>query len=99
MRVRYSSRAKADLNSIYTYIDSHSPRGAVNVMAAIYAAVEFIRRNPNATPRALRISDTRAMVVRHYPYRIFYRVSLSEDVVEIVHIRHTSRRPWLGEID
>ncbi|WP_433996583.1 hypothetical protein [Bradyrhizobium iriomotense] len=32
-------------------------------------------------------------VVRH-PFRIFYRVS--GEVIHIVHIRHTSRRPLAG---
>jgi hypothetical protein len=27
-----------------------------------------------------------------YPYRVFYRIDANEDV--IIHIRHTSRRPW-----
>ena len=28
------------------------------------------------------------------PYKIFYRVR--EDIVEVIHIRHTARRPWRG---
>ncbi len=35
----------------------------------------------------------RASIVR-YPYKIFYRVRA--DIVEILHIRHTSRRAWAG---
>jgi toxin ParE1/3/4 len=99
MRVRYSSRAGRDLGSINEYIANHSPRGAANVMAAIFSAVEFIRRNPEAAPAMRRIPDTRAIVVRRYKFRIFYRVLPLEDVVEIVHVRHTSRRPWLGALD
>jgi toxin ParE1/3/4 len=34
--------------------------------------------------------DVRVMFVVRYPYKIFYRVR--ETVVEILHIRHTSRR-------
>ncbi|MCC6775195.1 MAG: hypothetical protein IT537_00930 [Hyphomicrobiales bacterium] len=30
-------------------------------------------------------------------HEVFYRVLAEEDVVEIVHVRHTSRRPWSGE--
>jgi plasmid stabilization system protein ParE len=31
-------------------------------------------------------------VMRRYGYKIFYRVV--GDTVEIMHIRHSSRRPW-----
>jgi toxin ParE1/3/4 len=33
-------------------------------------------------------------VVRRYRYKIFY--SITGDTVEILHVRHTSRRPWNG---
>jgi hypothetical protein len=32
--------------------------------------------------------------VRPYHYKIFY--SVVGDTVEIIHVRHTSRRPWTG---
>jgi plasmid stabilization system protein ParE len=38
--------------------------------------------------------DVRVKFVIQYPYKIFYRIR--DDVVEIAHIRHTSRRPWSG---
>jgi len=68
-------------------------------MAAIFAAVGFIRRNPEAMPAMPRIPGARAIVVHRYQFKIFYRVLPSDNVVEIVHIRHTSRRPWLGDSD
>jgi toxin ParE1/3/4 len=39
--------------------------------------------------------DIRVHTVRHYRYRIFD--SMADDAVEIIHVRHTSRRPWAGE--
>jgi toxin ParE1/3/4 len=66
-------------------------------MAAIFAAIEFIRRNPEATPAMPHIPGTRAIVVHRYQFKVFYRVQLPDGVVEIVHIRHTARRPWTGE--
>jgi plasmid stabilization system protein ParE len=49
MKVRFSPRASNDLDSIYEFLIQHSPAGAARVMAAIYAAVEFVRRNPHAS--------------------------------------------------
>jgi plasmid stabilization system protein ParE len=32
-------------------------------------------------------------LVRRYRYRVFHRM-VDSDTVEILHVRHTSRRPW-----
>ncbi len=96
MRVRYSPRASDDLAEIYQYLSARSPRGATNVMTSIYAAVEFIRRNPRAAEAA--IPGLRGKVVQKYNFKIFYRVIENDDIVEVVHIRHTSRKPWSGEV-
>ena len=96
MKVRYSRRATNDLSSIRDYLRARSPAGAVNVLTAIYAAVEFIRRNSHAAERTT-ISGVNAKTVTKYRFKVFYRVLESEDVVEIVHVRHTSRRPWAGD--
>lgn len=93
MNVRYSPRATRDLQDIHRYLTERSPQGAVNVLTAIYAAVEFIRRHPEAT-QGTRIADIRAMVVHRYRFKIFYRVRDADNAVEIVHVRHTSRRSW-----
>lgn len=36
--------------------------------------------------------DIRVKLVKEYPYKIFYPVR--DEVVEIIHVRHPSRRPW-----
>jgi len=43
MIVRYSPRATNDLEAIHDYLVQRSPKGAVNVLTAIYAAIEFVR--------------------------------------------------------
>jgi toxin ParE1/3/4 len=96
MRIRYSPGATRDLDAIHDYLAQRSPRGAANVMAAIFATFEFIRRYPAAAERT-RIPYVYAKIVRRYQFRIFYRVLESEDTVEIVHVRHTARRPWAGQ--
>ena len=96
MIVRYSSRATRDLESIREYLNKPSPQGAVNVLTAIYAAVEFIRRHPEAT-QGTRIEGVRAKLVQRYRFKIFYRVIESDEALEIIHIRRTSRRPWRGQ--
>jgi toxin ParE1/3/4 len=64
----------------------------------MYLAIEFIRRNPLAAEKTT-IGNVRAKTVRKYRFKIFYRVLARDDTIEIVHIRHTSRRPWSGDND
>jgi toxin ParE1/3/4 len=96
MRIRYSPRAANDLADIHQYLSDRSPRGAAYVMAGIYAAVEFVRRNPQAA-ETTAIRGVRSKVVQKFSFKVFYRVAEGGDVVEIIHVRHTSRKPWTGE--
>jgi addiction module RelE/StbE family toxin len=95
MIVRYSPRATRDLQSIHEYLSKHSPRGALNVLTAIYAAVEFVRRHP-AAAQSTNVPGVRAKIVQRYRFKVFYRVVEPDNAIEIVHVRHTSRRPWSG---
>jgi len=96
MIVRYGPRATRDLEAIREYLSEHSPNAAVNVLTAIYAAIEFIRRHPEAA-QGTRIEGVRAKVVQRYRFKIFYRVIESDGALEIIHVRHTSRQPWQGK--
>jgi toxin ParE1/3/4 len=71
-----------------------SPGGARNVAASISEAVARLgdqQYNGYRTDNP----EVRVMFVVRYPYKIFYRVR--DEVVEILHIRHTSRRAWTGD--
>jgi toxin ParE1/3/4 len=65
------------------------------VLTAIYAALEFVRRHP-AAAQTTNVPGVRAKIVHRYHFKIFYRVVEADDAIEIVHVRHTSRRPWEG---
>jgi toxin ParE1/3/4 len=94
VRVRYTPQARADIEQIYHYLDERSPSGAINVLRAIYAGAQFIAEHPQASQRTDN-PMVRVKVVRRYRYKIFYRI-IGDDVVEILHVRHTSRRSWEG---
>ncbi len=91
MRVRYTPEAFADREGIFAYLQERSPSGARNVMASIRDAVKLLREQPYSGYKT-DDPDVRVKFVIRYPYKIFYRVR--GDIVEIAHIRHTSRRPW-----
>jgi plasmid stabilization system protein ParE len=93
MRVRYTSRAFADREGIFEYLRERSPGGARRVMASIRDAARLLGEHPYSGYKT-NDPEVRVKFLVHYPYKIFYRVR--NDVVEIAHIRHTSRRPLQG---
>ncbi len=93
MRVRYAPRAFADREQIFDYLRKRSPSGARGVMASIRAAVAQLGEQPYSG-YSTDDPDVWVKFIGRYPYKIFYRVR--DDTVEIIHIRHTARRPWQG---
>jgi plasmid stabilization system protein ParE len=95
MRVLFRARARADLEQINNYLENRSPLGAKSVARAIYAAVAAIGEHPKGSQKT-DDPDVRVKTVQSYPYRIFY-VHTEDDVVEILHVRHAARRPWMPD--
>jgi plasmid stabilization system protein ParE len=92
MRLVYSRRALADLDQIAMYYTSHaSPGIAETIGHRLGDVIDRICRTPEAAPRVSQRSRVRVVAVVRYPFRIFYRVR--GDTIDILHIRHTSRRP------
>ncbi len=94
MRLRYRAQALADIDAIYHYFEERSPSGARNVLRAIYASIQLIAEQPLSYQRT-NDPNMRVHVVQRYRYKIFYTVA--GETVEIIHVRHTSRRPWMGK--
>lgn len=94
MKVRYTPAAFSDRERILEFLRERSPSGARNVAASIRDAVAQLGDQPLSGYRTDN-PDVRVMFVVRYPYKIFYRVR--EAAVEILHIRHTSRRAWTGD--
>jgi toxin ParE1/3/4 len=92
VKVRYRERALADIEAIFNYLDERSPSGSRNVLTAIADAIDIIAAQPQAAQRTSDAS-VRVKTVGRYHYRIFY--SVDGDTVEIIHVRHGARRPWL----
>lgn len=94
MIVRYRQRALTDLDEIFIYLNGRSPQGARNVLTAISAAIDDIAQNPLAARQTSDLT-VRVKVGRRYLYKIFY--TPKGDEIEILHIRHGARRPWVRE--
>ncbi|MDZ4225884.1 MAG: hypothetical protein U1C66_00135 [Patescibacteria group bacterium] len=88
----YAREIEARRTGVYIMTDDErSPSGARNVLRHVYIALYFIAEQPEVSQRTDN-PDVRVKMVSRYRYKIFYRIS--DGCVDILHIRHTSRRPW-----
>lgn len=93
MRLQYRAQALADIDAIYRFLEERNPAAARNVLRAIYGSIHLIAEQPLSYQRT-DDPDVRVHVVRRYRYKIFY--SATDQLVEIIHVRHTSRQSWTG---
>jgi len=92
MKIRYRAQALSDIDEIFQYIQERSPTGAQSVLRAIYAGIHLVGVSPLACERT-NDPSIRVKIVRRYSYKIFFSIA-DDESVEILHVRHTSRRPW-----
>jgi toxin ParE1/3/4 len=95
MKVDFARRATADLRNISARTrTAFGDRVAEGLERRIREIIHHISLNPLGAPAVEGRPRRHALPLRRYPFVIFYRVL--EDRVRILHIRHTSRRPWSG---
>jgi addiction module RelE/StbE family toxin len=94
MRIRYTPRAQADLDEIFRYLDERSPAGARAVKLRIVRSIERLAHHPYMAAETDE-PGVRELAIVRYPYKVYCMVE--GDEVWVLHIRHTSRRPWTDE--
>lgn len=88
MRVRQSPRAEADIQAIFDYIASDSPRAAERVVDRVLESILRLADWPYSV-RMGEAEGTRELVVRRTPYIAIYEVT---DEVLILRVMHGARR-------
>lgn len=92
MKVRYTRRARADLEAIFRYIDERNPTAAWNVKAEIVRTCNNLTDLPYFGHMTDRRPDLFVVIVAAYPtYKIYYRIRA--DIVSIEHVRDARRKP------
>lgn len=94
MRVRYTPRAQADLEAIFSYLEARVPAAAQSVKTLIERRIASLSEFPRMAPETDRPGVYELTIVR-YPYQIYYEIA--GDEVWILHIRDARRRPWPDE--
>jgi addiction module RelE/StbE family toxin len=97
-RVRFTKRAQADLQSLFTHISRDNPDAARALATRIRKACRGLRANPRIGPvvREFGMDTIRERVVP--PYRIVYQIRDDEiRILAVVHGRALVRPPVLPD--
>ena len=87
--VVWSATALDQLDAIGNYVEQFNPRAAADLSAHLLAAGNNLQNFPHRG-RLVPGTEMRELTT-DYPYIIRYRIA--RDVVRILRVRHTSRRP------
>ncbi|MER8367947.1 type II toxin-antitoxin system RelE/ParE family toxin [Mesorhizobium sp. M1348] len=90
MKVRLTRQAFAEREAIFNYLEERAPQGALSVVSRIQAGISRLAEFPESG-HATDIPGVRVLFIGRYPYKVFYRAR--SDAIEILHIRHTSKKP------
>jgi addiction module RelE/StbE family toxin len=93
VQVKWLRTALRNLDEEAAYIAADDPRAAQWVVERVLNAVEMLATHP-ALGRPGRVPGTRELVVADTRYLVPYRVR--GQVVEVLRVFHTSRRPPQG---
>lgn len=96
-RVTLHDEAAADYDAAFDWYAQRSQDAALKFDAEVEHAIGEIVRAPDRWARGL--SSTRRYLLRGFPFLLIYR-ERSGDLVEILAIAHTSRRPgyWKEQV-
>ncbi len=90
MKVRFTDRAVADLENLADYLTEKNPAAARAVKSAIERSLGQLESFPGlGTPQT--VAGVRKLVVRRYPYLIYYVVDHAAVEVRILTIQHAAR--------
>ncbi len=92
MRVRWTRKALANLDSAVDFIASDKPTAATDVALKIWDTSKLIAEQPGLG-RPGRVSGTREFVIPGLPYILPY--SVKDGAIFILRVMHTSEKETL----
>ena len=91
MKLRFTPDALAEVDSVLSGISDMSPTGAANLRRRIEAVLDRMVDHPLCGARTSS-PPLRRILVRPYPYWIFYEPK--DDAVVVIAMRHAARDPF-----
>jgi plasmid stabilization system protein ParE len=97
MRIRISPEADAELTEAREWYSHHRDNLDLEFMQCIDEALSLVASNPRAFPLVYR--SLRRVVVRRFPFAVFYEVTGGE--IKVTAIFHSRRDPerWKAPVE
>ena len=92
MIIEFSNRAVDDLRKLGNSSLDYGEAVSIAVEVRLRRILVHIAAYPQAAEQISDRPGVHVVPLVRYPYKIFYRVL--KDRIRILHIRHTSRKPW-----
>jgi toxin ParE1/3/4 len=90
MKHRFTSRAAQGLVAIADYLNACNPHAAQHVRAAILRSLQNLILFPKVG-RAQSVEGVRKLVIRKYPYLVYYTADEASEEIVILTIQHPAR--------
>jgi toxin ParE1/3/4 len=90
VKLRYSRRARRQLDNIHTHIQERDSVAATRVIARIRRSIDLLLDFPRLAPYGL-VAGTRELVVVGLPYIVVYRLANDGTVIEILGVYHSAQ--------
>ena len=87
MKVRYTFRARGDLEAIYADLDQRNATAAQSVKDLIERRISRLGMFPLMAPATDETGILELSIVR-YPYKVYYELRGDEEVW-VIHVHHT----------
>ena len=97
MRLHFTPHAVRDLTELADYIRAENPAAAGRARDAIYQILRNLLLFPKVG-RQQMTQGVRRVVVRKYPYLIYYTLGEADDEIIILNIKHSSRERPHGDL-
>ena len=96
--VNVTARAGRDLAHLYREINAAESDAALKWYRGLKLAILSLEEQPNRCPVTPESDKLRHLLYGHKPhiYRAIYRVLEKEKRVEVLQVRHGTRRPFRG---
>jgi toxin ParE1/3/4 len=88
-QLRVRPEAEQDVREACAWYDEHQPGLAERFLMSLEAAFAAVQRNPASNRTVLR--DVRRVLLRRFPFCVFYRETPGE--VTVVAVLHAARDP------
>lgn len=95
MRIVWSTEAREDLLSLFSYVAKDNPKAAKKLRDIILSKIEILAETPNIG-RPGRVPGTKELIIDKTSYIIPYRCK--DDRLEIVRVYHSSRK-WPAKFE